>query len=91
MRQRGRQIRAILDSQFWVVAAVLAVIAVGGGYLTYNTYTNPGFHVEQRPGTSAEYAGEFTHRATVQTANPVFPTGGHSSSEQRTSTDSHRD
>jgi len=75
MGKRGRRIRAVLDGQFWLVVGVLGVLVVGGGYVTYDAYTDPGVHVEQRPGTSAEFAGEFTHRATVQSPNPVFATG----------------
>jgi hypothetical protein len=74
MGARGRRIRAALDRRFWAVVFVLCVCAVGGGYLTYDTVADPGVHLEQRPGTSVEFAGEFDHRATVQSPNPVFAT-----------------
>ncbi|WP_246987433.1 DUF5305 domain-containing protein [Halorientalis marina] len=75
MGKRGRRIRAVLDGQFWLVVGVLGVLVVGGGYITYDAYADPGVHVEQRPGTSAEFVGEFDHRGTVQSPNPVYPTG----------------
>lgn len=75
MGARDRRIRAALDSQFWVVFAILAICVVGGGYLTYDTYADPGFHVEHRAGEEATYTGSFVHQATVQRPNPVFPPG----------------
>ena len=75
MGAQGRRIRAILDSQFWVVVTLLTVLLVGGGYLTYDTYADPGFHVEERAGERAEYVGAYDHRATVQRPNPVFGVG----------------
>jgi len=75
MGSRTRRIRAILDGQFVVLVVVLGALAVGGGFLTYQTYEEPGFQTEERPGTNAAFAGGFSHQATVQRENPVYPTG----------------
>jgi len=75
MGARGRRFRAVLDSQFWLVVAVFGLLLVGGGYLTYDAYADPGYQVETRVDDRAEYAGSFAHRATVQRPNPVFGTG----------------
>jgi hypothetical protein len=75
MGKQGRRVRALLDGQFWVAVALLGALVLGGGYLTYDTYADPGFQVEQRPGEGATYVRSISHRATVQQPNPVFDQG----------------
>lgn len=75
MGRRRRQIRDVLDRNFTVVVLAVLVLSVVGAGVTYGTYVEPGSHVEQRQGPNAEYTGAFSHSATVQEANPVFPVG----------------
>jgi len=75
MGRRGRQLRAVIDSQFAVVTTVLIVAAVAGAGITYTAYADPGAAVTEEPGPEASYTGEFTHRATVERSNPVFSRG----------------
>lgn len=75
MGRRRRQIRDVLDRQFTVVVLAMVVLSVVGAGVAYGTYVEPGSHVEQRQGPSAEYTGAYSHEATVQQANPVFPVG----------------
>lgn len=75
MGRQGRKLRAILDRQFAVVTIALFVIVLVGTGMTYTAYVNPGTTVTQKPGPEASYTGEFTHRATVEQSNPIFPRG----------------
>lgn len=69
------RLRLSLAEWFTVLAALLVVSTLVGGWLTYTGYVAPGTHVEQRSETVAEYTGAYSHRATVTRSNPVFPTG----------------
>lgn len=75
MGKPGRQVRKVLDRQFTVVVLAVLVVSVVGAGIVYGTYVEPGTHVEERDGPRAEYTGAFSHHATVQQANPVFPVG----------------
>jgi hypothetical protein len=75
MGRRQRRIRAVLDSQFAVVATVLVVAALAGAGMTYTAYAQSGTSTAERPGPDTTYTGDFTHNATVQQSNPVFARG----------------
>ena len=69
------RLRAFLDTQFTVVVAVLLVLAILGGWMSYTAYAAPGTTTEERSTVEWEQTGEFEHTATVTEENSVFPTG----------------
>jgi hypothetical protein len=75
MGQKELRVRAALDTWWVGLVIILVGLAVAGGWLTHTAYVDPGTHVEQRPGPEATYSADFSHSATVQTQNPVFPLG----------------
>jgi len=75
MSRRQRRIRAVLDSQFALMTTLALLAAVVGAGLTYTAYADPGTTTTEQPGASATYTGEFTHEATVERSNPLFPRG----------------
>lgn len=75
MDDRLLRARALLDEQFAVVVAILVVLALAGGWLTYTTYATPETTTEERTVSSWRTAGSFDHSATVTERNPVYPVG----------------
>jgi hypothetical protein len=75
MDDRLLRARALLDEQFAVVVAILVVLALAGGWLTYTTYATPDTTSEERTVSSWRTAGSFNHSATVTERNPVYPVG----------------
>lgn len=67
--------RAMLSGQFEVVVAVLLVITVAGGWVTYGAHVDPGTTTEQRQVSSWSHTGNYTHSATVTKDNPLYPVG----------------
>ncbi|MFD1587082.1 DUF5305 domain-containing protein [Halorientalis brevis] len=51
------------------------MVATVGAEITYTAYGEQGTEINQKPGSEATYTGEFTHQATVNRSNPVFPQG----------------
>jgi hypothetical protein len=74
-RLRSLRIRSALERWFTVVAAVLVVLAVVGGWVTYGVYVDPGYETEQRQVSSWQRSAAFGHGSTVTSPNPVFPVG----------------
>lgn len=75
MTSRHRRVQAALAAQFTRLVAVGVVLILLGAGLTYTAVTAERTTTEQRPGPTATYTGEFTHHATVEQPNPVFPVG----------------
>jgi hypothetical protein len=69
------RLRALLEEQFSVVATVLLVLALVGGFMTYTAYVDPGTTTEEQVVSTWETTGGFDHSATVVEENPVFPVG----------------
>lgn len=69
------RLRAVLDSQFVWVLAVLVVCLLSSGWLTYTTHASPSTTTEQQSTVTWEQTGTFDHAATVQTENPLYPVG----------------
>jgi hypothetical protein len=75
MDDRLLRARALLDEQFAVVVAILVVLALVGGWVTYTTYATPDTTSEERTVSSWRTAGSFNHSATVTESNSVYPVG----------------
>ena len=69
------RLRALLHEQFAVVASVLVVLALVGGFATYTAHVDPGTTTEERVVATWESSGAFDHAATVTRGNPLFPVG----------------
>lgn len=69
------RLRAIVDEQFAVVIAILVVLVLLSGWLTYATHVDPGTTTEERPGAWQSTTGWFNHSATVTENNSVYPVG----------------
>jgi hypothetical protein len=74
-RTLSPRVRALIDSQFAVMVAAVAVLALAGGWLTYSAHVDSGTHAETRTVGSWETASALDHRATVVRPNGVFPVG----------------
>jgi hypothetical protein len=75
MRDTSLRLRALLDEQFAVVAILLVVLVLLGGWGTYLTYTNQPTTTEERTVSSWQTTGSFDHSATVTENNSVYPVG----------------
>lgn len=73
MSRLSLRLRRLLGEQFTTVVAVLAVLALVGGAMTYATHVAPETTTEERVVSTWESAGTFDHSATVTRENPVFP------------------
>lgn len=69
------RLRRALDRQFVVVVVALLVTAALGGYLAYEPHVDPGVETEEETVTDWSERTAFSHSATVQQPNPVFPVG----------------
>jgi hypothetical protein len=57
-----------------VVAVVLLLLVVVGGWATYTGHVDPGTHTESRTVAAWSPTDEVTHSARVTEPNPIFPT-----------------
>ncbi len=73
--RRTLRLRRLLDEQFDLLVAVLAVLALVGGAVTYTTHVDPGTTTEERVVDTWQTSGAFDHGATVTEENPLFPVG----------------
>lgn len=73
--ERGLRLRALLDEYATLVVLALAVLALAGGFLTYDTYTGTDTRTEIEQTTTWESAGEFTYSATVVNGTDVYERG----------------
>jgi hypothetical protein len=69
------RLRAAIGEQLTAIVIALLVLGLIGGWITYTTYGAPGTTTVERPLHSWETTGQFTHSATVEHPNPVFPVG----------------
>lgn len=67
--------RALLGRWFWALVVVLAVVAVGTGWVAVSTYAFPGTTAEERVEGTWSTQAEVAHQATVESTNPIFPVG----------------
>lgn len=59
------RLRAVLDRNRGLAAAVLLACVLLGGWLTYGAYAAPGTHLEERPESEWTLSGSLSHGATV--------------------------
>ncbi|WP_435072871.1 DUF5305 domain-containing protein [Halorubrum sp. HHNYT27] len=69
------RLRAILDAQFAVIAAVCLIAAAVGGGLVYTTHVDPGTEAREETVSSFTVETAYNHSAEVTEPNSVFPTG----------------
>jgi hypothetical protein len=75
--------RALLEGWGTVLAALLCVLALTGGWATYTAHVAPGTTTEQRTETVWRSTGTYSHAATVTEPNPVFDVGERLSNRTR--------
>ncbi|WP_178916368.1 DUF5305 domain-containing protein [Natronomonas gomsonensis] len=71
----GKRAKVVVADYAVVIAAVLVVVLLVGGALTYTTNVEPGTETEQRTVSEWRSVGGYTHASTIQTENRVFPVG----------------
>jgi hypothetical protein len=69
------RLRMAADDNAVRLAAVLVVVGLIGGYLTYSALASPGTQAETRQVSSWESTGTFDHRATVTDGAELFSEG----------------
>jgi len=74
-RERWLRARAVLSNRGAEIAALLVVLALVGGWITYTTHVDPGTTTEERVVSSWSRTAGFEHGATVRNPNPVFEEG----------------
>jgi len=74
-RERWLRARAVLSNRGAEIAALLVVLALIGGWITYTTHVDPGTTTEERVVSSWSRTAGFEHGATVRNPNPVFEEG----------------
>lgn len=67
--------RLLLADRFAPLVALLLLLALTGGVLTYTTHVEPGSHVEERTVATWESTAAWGHEARVTRTNPVFQRG----------------
>ena len=67
--------RAVLSNRGAEIAALLVVLALAGGWITYTTHVEPGTTTEEQVVSSWSRTAGFEHGATVRNPNPVFEEG----------------
>jgi hypothetical protein len=67
--------RLLVADRFAPLVALLLVLALTGGVLTYTTHVEPGSHVEERTVATWESTAAWNHEARVTRSNPVFQRG----------------
>ncbi|MDZ7745800.1 MAG: DUF5305 domain-containing protein [Halobacteriales archaeon] len=72
---RWLRVRAVVSSWFFVLVAVLAVLALSGGWAAYTAHAAPGTTEERSEQVHWTVSGEFQHSANVTRENPVFDMG----------------
>jgi len=72
---RWLRVRAVVSSWLPVLVAVLAVLAVAGGWAAYTAHAAPGTTEQQSERAHWTVSGEFQHSADVTRENPVFDLG----------------
>jgi hypothetical protein len=72
---RRTRVRIVLSEWFVVAVAVVAILALAGGFATYTAYASPGTTVEERQVSSWEGNGTYTTTAQVTGPNPLYPVG----------------
>lgn len=75
MSRSWSRLRLLLSDSFVTVVAVLVVLALLGGWLTYTTHVAAGTHVEERTVAEWESTGAFAHAATVTNGSGAFQNG----------------
>lgn len=76
MNESRLRVRLLLEEYQWIVALTAAVLLLGGLWLTYGAYVAEAETVEKdQPVDSWSVTGSFTHVATVEEENELFPVG----------------
>jgi len=73
--ERTDRLRLFMADNAVVLSVVFAGLLLTGGWLGFDTRTNPGTTSEQRVESAWNATTEFEHAATVERANPVYPIG----------------
>jgi hypothetical protein len=69
------RIRKFVDDQYLVIVVVLLLLSVGGMWVSYTAYLDPGTQTETRTASEWRRTATFDHGSTVTTDNPVYDTG----------------
>ncbi|NHN40579.1 DUF5305 domain-containing protein [Halorubellus sp. JP-L1] len=75
MTDQWLRVRALLDAQFVPVVVALLVVTLAGTGVAYATLVDPGTEQVERTASTWGTESEFSHRAVVTEANPLFDVG----------------
>lgn len=75
MDSRNLRLRRRVADNFWLIAGLLVVLTLAGGYVTYDTYGDPGVEVQTEQVSQWSSQGQFSHQATVINDTAVFNEG----------------
>ena len=76
MSERNVRLRVLLTEYQWLLTVGAVVLLVGGLWLTYGAYaTEPETIQDDRIVSTWSVTGEFSHGATVEEENEIFPVG----------------
>lgn len=69
------RLRQLVSTWFPLIVGLLLLVGTASAWMTYTTTVDPSTTTEERVVSSWETNGSFTHAATVQETNPMFPVG----------------
>lgn len=75
------RVRRLLASYRWLVIGICLLAVVGGAWVTYGTYVDPGEETHQQLEDSWTTTGVLTHSAVVEAENTVYPVGSRLSNQ----------
>jgi hypothetical protein len=71
----GKRAKVVVADYAVIIAAVLVVVLLVGGAVTYTTNIEPGTETQERTVSEWRSVGGYTHSSTVQRPNRVFNVG----------------
>jgi hypothetical protein len=69
------RLRHLASTWFPLIVGLLLLVGTASAWVTYTSTVDPSTTTEERVVSSWETNGSFTHAATVQQSNPMFPVG----------------